>query len=119
MKFHNPRGKFMEGRLPTKEDNFSEDRYYSDIDNVFVRFDPYKDHIKVIFPSINEIGLIYDISVMEELAKKDLSLYEFVSYANNIESVSRDYQQGYIPFSDDFDWFIKLKKWANKNKKQC
>ena len=103
MKFRNPRAdKIIEGRLPTKEDNFSEDRYYvDDIENVFVRFDPYEDYIRILFPCVSEIVFKIKNDVLAELAKKDVTLIELISACYNVEEVTTEPLYGLCPVSSD------------------
>ena len=105
MKFRNPRAdRVIEGRLPKPEDNFYDDRYYTDnIDNVFVRYDPHPDFLKIIFPCSSEIVFKIEYSVMEELAKKDVSLKELISACYNVADVSDKPKYGYVAFSSDID----------------
>ncbi len=110
MKFRNPRGdKQIIGRLPQKEENFSEDRYYTDIENVFVRFDPYKNYIRILLPSVSEIEFKIKIDKMEELAEKDPSLLDIIFACYNVKGIFKDPTQGTIPLELAKDcWFIKL-----------
>jgi len=112
MKFRNPAGtKTIEGRLPRPDEGFSEDRYYCDeIEKVFVRFDPYKDYIRVIFPCINEIELKIRIKDLEELAKKDVTILDLLKAAYNVEDVITKPAFDYIQFDEEFPYFIKFKK---------
>ena len=112
MKFRNPRAtKFIEGRLPRKEDNFTDDRFYcEDIENVFIRFDPYPDYIRVIFPSISDVELKIKYTVMDELAKTDPKILDLIKAAYNVEDVTTTPTYGYSHFSDDFNYYIKYKK---------
>ena len=116
MKFRNPRAtKTIEGRLPKKEDNFSDDRFYCDnIQNVFVRFDPYPDYIRVTFPSSSDTELKILYPDMERLAaKNDVIILDLLQAADNIEEVIETPKPGYSYFSDDLCYFIKYKKDAN------
>ncbi len=110
MKFSNPRGdQTICSRLPKKEDNFSEDRYYTDIENVFVRFDPYKDYIQILFPSISEIEFRIKYDKMEELAKKNPSLLDLVFACYNVKAISKEPSLGTIPLELEKEyWFISL-----------
>ena len=110
MKFRNPRGdQIIEGRVPKKEDNFSEDRYYTDIENVFVRFDPYKDYIRIIFPSFSEIEFKIREAELEKLAKKDSSILDIIFACYNVREISKEPFIGTIPFEIDNEcWFIRL-----------
>ncbi|MBR3280374.1 MAG: hypothetical protein IKI57_00820 [Clostridia bacterium] len=90
--------------MPREEDNFSEDRYYVDeIDRVFVRFDPYPDYLRIIFPAISEIEFKIKYDVMEELAKREPTLVELISACYNVEAVADKPTYGFIPLSSDGD----------------
>ena len=110
MKFRNPRATMViEGRLPTKEDNFSEDRFYCDsIQNIFVRFDPYKDYIRVTFPSVfdNELRIRY--SVMEKLAKTDATILDLFKAAYNVVDVTTTPTYGYYFFGEGLNFYMKF-----------
>ncbi|MBR6253506.1 MAG: hypothetical protein IKR04_06705 [Clostridia bacterium] len=111
MKFRNPRATMtIEGRLPTKEDNFSEDRFYcDDIQNIFVRFDPYKDYIRVIFPGVFETELKIKYPIMEELAKTDATILDIIKAAYNVEHVTTVPTYGYSFFGEGLNYYIKFK----------
>ena len=115
MKFRNPAAtKIIEGRLPKANENFSDDRYYCDeIEGVFVRFDPYADHIRVLFPCVNEIALKIKIEDMEELAKKDVTILDLLKAAYNVEDVVTEPNYDYIPFDEELNYYIKFKKGLN------
>lgn len=110
MKFNNPAGQVIEGRLPTQEDNFYEDRYYSTVENVFIRFDPQKEYVKVIMPFISEFVLKITYEAMNELAKKNATLIDIISADNNVVDISKEPKYGYYIFSEDPDYFVLLKK---------
>ena len=103
MKFRNPSGdKFIEGRLPREDDNFSDDRYYvDDIENVFVRFDPHADYIRILFPAISEIEFKIKHNVMEELAEGEPTLIDLISACYNVEAVSDKPSYGFVALSSD------------------
>ena len=118
MKFRNPRGdKVIEGRLPTKEENFSDDRYYvDDIENVFVRFDPYNDYVRVLFPCLCEIVFKITPKALDELSKKeDVTLIDLISACYNVEEVSTKPSFGFLPLSYDGDpeIYVRMKPEAS------
>ena len=110
MKFRNPQGVTIESRLPKEDENFYEDRYYTDVENVFIRIDPHLSYLLVSFPSISDYVLVFDVETMSKLAMRDVTILELLKASKNIESVLDHYEMGYSRFSDDFNYYIKLKK---------
>lgn len=111
MEFYNPsQTATIEGRIPTKEDNFSEDRYYSNIENVFVRFDPLEKFIQVTFPCESEVVLKYSYDSLNELAKSNVTILDFIRNADNVEEVLESPTYRCVRFSTEKDIFIKYKE---------
>jgi hypothetical protein len=109
MWFRNPeQTMIIEGRLPRKDEHFSEDRFYTDIQNVFVRFDPYEDYIRVTFPGISSIELKLTYNAMNELAKRDASILDLIISAYNVDSISKTPKIGYHLFSELYVLFIRF-----------
>jgi len=106
MVFNNPAGATIEGRIPRKEDNFSEDRYYSTIERVFVRFDPYKDYIQVTFPCESGILLKYSYEKLNEIAKNEVTLIDLIKNANDVEEVSTTPIYGSLKFSEEKEVYV-------------